>query len=90
MDLGWGHSALEGLWRASWQGALWAALVWALTRAVPRMPSALRAGLWWLVSLKFVLSLGTLSPVQLALLPAEPVPVWPSRWSPPRPGPSRW
>ena len=76
MDLGWGRSALEGLWRASWQGALWAALVWALTRAVPRMPSALRAGLWWLVSLKFVLSLGTLSPVQLALLPApEPEPV---------------
>ncbi|HVG61723.1 MAG TPA: M56 family metallopeptidase [Hyalangium sp.] len=76
MDLGWGRSVLEGLWRASWQGALWAALVWALTRAVPRMPSALRAGLWWLVSLKFVLSLGTLSPVQLPLLPApEPVPV---------------
>jgi beta-lactamase regulating signal transducer with metallopeptidase domain len=75
MDLGWGRVALEGLWRASWQGALWAALVWALTRAVPRMPSALRAGLWWLVSLKFVLSLGALAPVQLPLLPApEPVP----------------
>ncbi len=71
MDLRWGLAALEGLWRASWQGALWAALVWALTRAVPRMPSALRAGLWWLVSLKFVLSLGVLSPVPLPLLPAE-------------------
>ncbi|MFY2559796.1 M56 family metallopeptidase [Corallococcus terminator] len=68
-DFGWGFSALDGLWRASWQGAPWAVLVWALTRAVPRMPSALRAGLWWLVSLKFVLSLGTLSPVQLPLLP---------------------
>lgn len=72
-DFGWGFSALEGLWRASWQGALWAALVWALTRAVPHMPSALRAGLWWLVSLKFVLSLGTLSPVPLPLL-SMPVP----------------
>ncbi|HYI02561.1 M56 family metallopeptidase [Hyalangium sp.] len=70
MDFGWGHSALEGLWRASWQGGLWAAVVWALTRAVPRMPSALRAGLWWLVSLKFVLSLATLAPVPLPLLPA--------------------
>jgi beta-lactamase regulating signal transducer with metallopeptidase domain len=69
-DFGWGLSALEGLWRASWQGALWAALVWALTRAIPRMPSALRAGLWWLVSLKFVLSLGALAPVRLPLLPA--------------------
>jgi bla regulator protein BlaR1 len=71
MEPGWGLSALEGLWRASWQGALWAALAWALTRAVPRMPSALRAGLWWLVSLKFVLSLGVLAPVPLRLLPAE-------------------
>ncbi|KFE60815.1 M56 family metallopeptidase [Hyalangium minutum] len=76
MDLAWGRSALEGLWRASWQGALFAAVVWALTRALPRMPSALRAGLWWLVSLKFVLSLGLLAPVPLPLLPApEPVPV---------------
>lgn len=71
MDLRWGHSVVEGLWQASWQGALWGALVWALTRAVPRMPPALRAGLWWLVSLKFVLSLGLLSPVPLPLLPAR-------------------
>jgi beta-lactamase regulating signal transducer with metallopeptidase domain len=70
MDVAWGRSALEGLWRASWQGALFAAVVWALTRALPRMPSALRAGLWWLVSLKFVLSLGLLAPVPLPLLPA--------------------
>jgi beta-lactamase regulating signal transducer with metallopeptidase domain len=76
MVLGWGLSVMEGLWRASWQGALLGALVWALTRAVPRMPAALRAGLWWLVSLKFVLSLGVLAPVSLPLLPApESVPV---------------
>ncbi|NTX04446.1 M56 family metallopeptidase [Myxococcus sp. CA051A] len=68
-DFSWGFSTLECLWRASWQGAPWAALVWGLSHAVPRMPSALRAGLWWLVSLKFVLSLGALSPVQLPLLP---------------------
>ncbi|HEX8700126.1 MAG TPA: M56 family metallopeptidase [Myxococcaceae bacterium] len=70
MNLGWGHPALEGLWRASWQGALWAGLVWALTRALPRMPSALRAALWWLVCLKFVLSLGGIEPIALPLLPA--------------------
>ena len=78
MDVAWGRSALEGLWRASWQGALFAGGVWALTRALPRMPSALRAGLWWLVSLKFVLSLGLLAPVPLPLLPASvsaPAPV---------------
>jgi bla regulator protein BlaR1 len=78
MDVSWGLAALEGLWRASWQGALWAAGVWAVTRAVPRMPAALRAGLWWLVSLKFVLALGWLGPVRLPLLPAPaptPAPV---------------
>ena len=70
MNLGWGHPALESLWRASWQGALWAGLVWALTRAVPRMPSAVRAALWWLVCLKFVLSLSGLEPIALPVLPA--------------------
>jgi beta-lactamase regulating signal transducer with metallopeptidase domain len=69
-NLGWGHPALEGLWRASWQGALWAGLVWALTRALPRMPSSLRAALWWLVCLKFVLCLAGLEPIPLPLLPA--------------------
>jgi bla regulator protein BlaR1 len=78
MNLGLGHPALEGLWRASWQGALWAGLVWALTRAVPRMPSALRAALWWLVCLKFVLSLSGIEPIALPLLPVPasvPAPV---------------
>lgn len=64
------HPWLRGLWQASWQGALWAALVWALTRALPRLPSAVRAGLWWLVSLKFLVSLVGLTPVPLPLLPA--------------------
>ncbi len=61
---------LHGLWQASWQGALWAALAWAVTRALPRLPSAVRAGLWWLVSLKFLVSLVGLTPVPLPLLPA--------------------
>lgn len=69
---------LHGLWKASWQGALWAALAWAVTRALPRLPSAVRAGLWWLVSLKFLVSLVGLTPVPLPLLPSssrEPAPV---------------
>ncbi|HZI13717.1 MAG TPA: M56 family metallopeptidase, partial [Myxococcus sp.] len=66
----WASAWPAGLWRASWQGALCAALVWALTRAWPRMPASLRAGLWWLVALKFVVSLGWVKPVPLPLLPA--------------------
>ncbi|MCP3139632.1 M56 family metallopeptidase [Pyxidicoccus xibeiensis] len=67
---GWASAWPEGLWRASWQGALCAALVWALARAWPRMPASLRAGLWWLVALKFVVSLGWMPAVPLPLLPA--------------------
>ncbi|RKH07316.1 biotin transporter BioY [Corallococcus sp. CA053C] len=69
----WWSSWSESLWRASWQGALCALAVWVLARAVPRLPASLRAGLWWLVALKFVLTLGWPRPVPLALLPAETV-----------------
>ncbi|WP_163994376.1 M56 family metallopeptidase [Pyxidicoccus caerfyrddinensis] len=78
MDTGWLSHVGEwasawpaGLWRASWQGALCAALVWALTRSWSKMPASLRAGLWWLVALKFVVSLGWLRPVPLPVLPAS-------------------
>ncbi|MBN8473037.1 biotin transporter BioY [Corallococcus exiguus] len=67
----WWSSWSESVWRASWQGALCALAVWVLARAVPRLPAALRAGLWWLVALKFVLTLGWPKPMPLALLPVE-------------------
>ncbi|RYZ35802.1 MAG: M56 family metallopeptidase, partial [Myxococcaceae bacterium] len=69
----WWSSWSESLWRASWQGALCALGVWVLAKAVPSLPASLRAGLWWLVALKFVLTLGWPHPVSLALLPAETV-----------------
>ncbi|RKG94339.1 M56 family metallopeptidase, partial [Corallococcus carmarthensis] len=67
----WWSSWSESVWRASWQGALCALAVWLLARAVPRLPASLRAGLWWLVALKFVLTLGWPKPMPLALLPVE-------------------
>ncbi|WP_233591310.1 M56 family metallopeptidase [Corallococcus sp. AB011P] len=67
----WWSSWSESVWRASWQGALCALAVWLLARTVPRLPAALRAGLWWLVALKFVLTLGWPKPMPLALLPVE-------------------
>ncbi|MGE6760108.1 M56 family metallopeptidase [Corallococcus interemptor] len=70
----WWSSWSESVWRASWQGALCALAVWVLARALPRLPAALRAGLWWLVALKFVLTLGWPRPVPLALLPVEASP----------------
>ncbi|MCP3059282.1 peptidase M56 [Myxococcus sp. K38C18041901] len=67
----WLSSWPEGLWRASWQGALCAGLVWALTRLWTRMPASVRAGLWWLVALKFVVSLVGPHPLALPVLPAS-------------------
>ncbi|RKG65646.1 M56 family metallopeptidase, partial [Corallococcus exercitus] len=67
----WWSSWSESVWRASWQGALCALVVWGVARALPRLPPAVRAGLWWLVALKFVLTLGWPKPMPLALLPVE-------------------
>ncbi|MFP2901738.1 peptidase M56, partial [Corallococcus sp. 4LFB] len=67
----WWSSWSESVWRASWQGALCALVVWGVARALPRLPAAVRAGLWWLVALKFVLTLGWPRPLPLALLPVE-------------------
>ncbi len=36
----WGLGVLRALWQVTWQGALWALVVWALTRALPRLPSS--------------------------------------------------
>ncbi|NVJ01905.1 peptidase M56 [Myxococcus sp. AM009] len=66
-----GAWASSGLWRASWQGALCAALVWAVARTWPSLPASLRAGLWWLVALRFVVALGWLPSLALPVLPAS-------------------
>lgn len=66
-----GAWASSALWRASWQGALCAVLVWAVARTWPKLPASLRAGLWWLVALKFVVALGWLPSLVLPVLPAS-------------------
>lgn len=58
------------------QTALLVTLVWALCRALPRLPAAAQCWLWWLVSLQAVLGLCAV-PLELALLPA-PVPQAPA------------
>ncbi|HEX8819712.1 MAG TPA: M56 family metallopeptidase, partial [Archangium sp.] len=66
----WGLGVLRALWQVTWQGALWALVVWALTRALPRLPSSARAALWWLVALKCLVGLCAPTSVRLPLLPA--------------------
>jgi len=66
----------SGLWRASWQGALCAVLAWGVSRAWPKLPASLRAGLWWLVALKFLVALGWLPSVTLPVLPGPVTSLW--------------
>lgn len=64
---------MELLTRLAWtsvQSALLVALVWGVCRPLPRLPSATRCRLWWLVALQAVLGLVWSSPLELAVLPA--------------------
>jgi bla regulator protein blaR1 len=57
------------LLRASLEGAVLAAGVWLLCRALPRLSPGVRALLWWCVAAKFVVSLVWLSPIGVPVLP---------------------
>lgn len=65
---GWG--IVGTLVRASLEGGLFVAAVWTLCRLVPRLPAAVRCGLWWAACLKLLLGLIALPAVRLPLLPA--------------------
>ena len=65
---GWG--IVGTLVRASLEGGLFAAAVWTVCRLIPRLPAAVRCGLWWAACLKLLLGLVALPAVKLPLLPA--------------------
>jgi beta-lactamase regulating signal transducer with metallopeptidase domain len=66
---------IETLARASLQGALFVAAVWIVCRLFPRLPAALRCGLWWAACLKLLLGLVALPAVRLPVLPVAQAPV---------------
>ncbi|TMN18306.1 hypothetical protein FF950_15130, partial [Pseudoxanthomonas sp. X-1] len=51
------------------QTALLVALVWALCRALPRLPASTQCWLWWTVTLQAVIGL-VAAPLELPWLPA--------------------
>jgi bla regulator protein blaR1 len=71
---------LVSLLRASIEGGVLLLIVWALTRAWPRMPAAARCGLWWLGSLRMIAGLLPIPTVRVpwtfASVPA-PAAHWP-------------
>src|SRR5688500_14312384 len=69
----WAGPWSEAMARASWQGGLGLALVWAWCRAVPRTPAAVQCWLWRLGYLKLRVALLWATPVDLPVLPAAEV-----------------
>lgn len=60
---------LSTLARASIDGAVFAGLIWLLTRLMPRLSPAAKTFLWWLVSVKFIVALIWTAPIPLPVLP---------------------
>ncbi len=60
---------LTTLARASVDGAILVAVVWALCRMLPRLSAGTRTLLWWCAAAKFVVSLTWTTPVQIPVLP---------------------
>jgi len=72
----------ESMWRACWQGALAAGVVWLLCVCFKRLHPALRAWLWWLVCLKMLLAF-LVSPFSVPVLPAARLQATPLGYSTP-------
>ncbi|HEU0016169.1 MAG TPA: M56 family metallopeptidase [Longimicrobium sp.] len=60
---------LPVLARASLEGAVLAAAVWLVCRALPRTSPRVRALLWWCVAAKFVVALAWPAPLAVPVLP---------------------
>lgn len=59
------------LFRASIEGAVLAAIVWAVIRIASGLSPAARTILWWCVAAKFVVGLVWTTPIPVPILPAE-------------------
>ena len=68
---------LDTLVRASIDGAIFAAMVWILSRTVSCLPAAAKAFLWWCVAAKFVVALVWTTPVSASAAPG-PAPASPT------------
>src|SRR5215218_5522485 len=75
----WGHWANEaaGVWaagvvRASWQGGIALAAVWAGGRLLPGVPAAAKCWAWRVAYLKLLVALVWATPLDLPVLPKGP------------------
>ncbi len=66
------ETIVAALLRSSLQGALFIGAVWFACRLFPRLPAAVRCGLWWIACLKLLVGLVWITPVEVPVLPAAP------------------
>jgi beta-lactamase regulating signal transducer with metallopeptidase domain/archaellum component FlaC len=69
---------VESLGRASLEGAVLIAAVWAVTKTWPSLPAWSRALLWWLACARLLLGLLPLAAVSVPVFPAATATWWPS------------
>ena len=62
---------LDLLLRASWQGGIALAVVWIISRFLPRIPASHKVWLWRLAFLKLLVAFVWFSPVALPILPQQ-------------------
>lgn len=61
----------NAIWRATWQGALFIAIVWIICRLFKGMPAATRSLLWWIASLQLLIRLAVVTPFAVPILPSR-------------------
>jgi beta-lactamase regulating signal transducer with metallopeptidase domain len=69
---GFASALLPALWRASWQGAMAIVAVWLVTRVFSLSPRIV-CWAWRLVCVKMLVALVWMQPIELPVLPREPV-----------------
>ncbi len=67
----WAGSGVNLLWRASWQGGIFVAIIWAACRLIPSMPAQAKRWLWWLACLQMGLRITPVGFLTLPIMPAQ-------------------
>jgi beta-lactamase regulating signal transducer with metallopeptidase domain len=70
-QIDWSAAWLDGMWRASWQGAIAIALAWAMAHYCRFLSPRIVCWVWRAACLKMLVALVWAEPVLLAVLPAE-------------------
>lgn len=70
-QIDWSAAWLDGMWRASWQGAIAIGLAWAIAHYCRFLSPRIVCWVWRAACLKMLVALVWAEPVLLAVLPAE-------------------